>query len=198
MNRGTVDPMTTMQPRSEIHDVIVVGSGAGGATVAHVLTDLGVRVTLLEAGPMLDPYSEFKEHNWPYDFDHRGAGKGASQYFGNNDSKPFGFFTTTSGGWQLEGEPYTVADDTDDFWWFRSRIVGGRTNHYGRMSFRFADYDFKPRERDGLGWNWPISYDDIAPYYDKICEQHQLKFSELMEVGCREAVDHTESIPGIC
>ena len=167
MNRGTVDPMTTMQPRSEIHDVIVVGSGAGGATVAHVLTDLGVRVTLLEAGPMLDPYSEFKEHNWPYDFDHRGAGKGASQYFGNNDSKPFGFFTTTSGGWQLEGEPYTVADDTDDFWWFRSRIVGGRTNHYGRMSFRFADYDFKPRERDGLGWNWPISYDDIAPYYDK-------------------------------
>ena len=47
MNRGTVDPMTTMQPRSEIHDVIVVGSGAGGATVAHVLTDLGVRVTLL-------------------------------------------------------------------------------------------------------------------------------------------------------
>ena len=67
----------------------------------------------------------------------------------------------------IRDRPYTVADDTDDFWWFRSRIVGGRTNHYGRMSFRFADYDFKPRERDGHGWNWPISYDDIAPYYDK-------------------------------
>jgi choline dehydrogenase-like flavoprotein len=51
--------------------------------------------------------------------------------------------------------------------WFRSRVVGGRTNHYGRMSFRFSQMDLKPYDRDGLGWNWPIDYDDIAPYYDK-------------------------------
>ncbi len=157
--------MPTLQSRAEVHDVVVVGSGAGGATVAHVLTDLGIRVTLLEAGPMLDPYEEFKEHGWPYDFDHRGAEEGGARYFGTG--KPFGFFSTTSGGWELEGEPYTVADDTDDFWWFRSRIVGGRTNHYGRMSFRFSDYDFTPRDRDGLGWNWPIDYEDVSPYYDK-------------------------------
>ena len=157
--------MPTVQPRAEIHDVVVIGSGAGGATVAHVLTGLGIRVTLLEAGPMLDPYAEFKEHQWPYDFDHRGAEDGGRRYFGTG--KPFGFFSTTSGGWELEGEPYTVADDTADFWWFRSRIVGGRTNHYGRMSFRFSDYDFKPYDRDGLGFNWPIDYDDVAPYYDK-------------------------------
>ena len=157
--------MPSVQSRTEVHDVVVIGSGAGGATVAHVLTGLGIRVTLLEAGPMLDPLAEFKEHRWPYDYDHRGAGEGGRRYFGGG--KPFGFFTTTSGGWELDGEPYTVADDTDDFWWFRSRIIGGRTNHYGRISLRFSDYDFKPRDRDGIGWNWPIAYEDLAPYYDR-------------------------------
>jgi choline dehydrogenase-like flavoprotein len=157
--------MPSVQPRTDVHDVVVIGSGAGGATVAHVLTDLGIRVTLLEAGPMLDPLEEFKEHRWPYDYDHRGAEQGGRRYFGGG--KPFGFFTTTSGGWELDGEPYTVGDGTEDFWWFRSRIVGGRTNHYGRISLRFSDYDFNPRDRDGLGWNWPIAYDDLAPYYDK-------------------------------
>ena len=157
--------MPSVQSRTEVHDVVVIGSGAGGATVAHVLTGLGIRVTLLEAGPMLDPLAEFKEHRWPYDYDHRGAEQGGRRYFGGG--KPFGFFTTTSGGWELDGEPYTVADDTDDFWWFRSRIVGGRTNHDGRISLRFSDYDFKPRDRDGIGWNWPIAYEDLAPYYDR-------------------------------
>ena len=157
--------MPSLQPRARTHDVVVIGSGAGGATAAHVLTGLGIRVTLLEAGPMLDPLAEFKEHRWPYDYDHRGAGEDGRRYFGGG--KPFGFFTTTSGGWELDGEPYTVADDTEDFWWFRSRIVGGRTNHYGRISLRFSDYDFKPRDRDGLGWNWPLEYADLAPWYDK-------------------------------
>ena len=57
--------MASLQAQSETRDVVVIGSGAGGATVAHVLTDLGIRVTVLEAGPMLDPYQDFKEHNWP-------------------------------------------------------------------------------------------------------------------------------------
>src|SRR5207247_339149 len=95
---------------------------------------------------------------------HRGAEEGGAVYFGRG--KAFGYFTTTSGGWQLDGEPYTVGEGSE-FQWFRSRIIGGRTNHYGRMSFRFSDYDFKPYDRDGLGSNWPISYRDIAPYYDK-------------------------------
>jgi polyvinyl alcohol dehydrogenase (cytochrome) len=156
--------VAAIQPTQEIHDVVVVGSGAGGGTVAHVLTGLGLRVTLLEAGPMLDPMRDFKEHQWPHDYDHRGAEVGGRRYFGRGEA--FGFFSTTSGGWELEGEPYTVGDDSE-FQWFRSRIIGGRTNHYGRLTFRFSDYDFKPFDRDGLGVNWPIGYDDIAPYYDK-------------------------------
>ena len=156
--------MAAIQPTPETHDVVVIGSGAGGGTVAHVLTALGVQVTLLEAGPMLDPSRDFKEHQWPYDVDHRGAEAGAKRYFGQGQFG--GYFSAVSGGWALDGEPYTVADGSQ-FQWFRSRVVGGRTNHYGRITLRFSDYDFAPYDRDGLGVNWPISYDDVAPYYDK-------------------------------
>jgi choline dehydrogenase-like flavoprotein len=156
--------MAQIQKSGDVYDAVVVGSGAGGGTAVHVLTAKGMRVALLEAGPMLDVSKEYKEHKWPSDYDHRGADEKGKFYFG--EGKPFGFFSTTSGGWELEGEPYTVAPGSQ-FEWFRSRILGGRTNHYGRMSFRLADYDFQPYSKDGLGTNWPITYDDIAPYYDK-------------------------------
>ncbi|MCP5119518.1 MAG: GMC family oxidoreductase, partial [bacterium] len=94
---------------------------------------------------------------------HRGAGDAAELYFGRQQ---WGFFRAPNGYWDIEGEPYTVGEGSE-FRWFRSRILGGRTNHYGRISLRFADYDFKPYSFDGLGYDWPITYDDIAPYYDK-------------------------------
>ena len=147
---------------STVHDVIVVGSGAGGGTVTKVLADLGVSVLLMEAGPMLN-IGDLKEHMWPYNVPHRGAGPKGEAYSG----RPTGFtYSATYGGAQLPGEPYTVAPGSD-FSWFRSRILGGRTNHYGRVTLRFADYDFKPKTRDGLGFDWPISYEDLSPYYDK-------------------------------
>ena len=147
-----------------VTDVVIIGSGAGGGTVTKVLADLGVSVTLLEAGPMLHPETDFKEHKWPYEYPHRGSGDGGASYFGRG--RPFGFFSAHAGGWELEGEPYTAAEGSK-FMWFRSRIVGGRTNHYGRISLRYADYDLKPYSRDGVGTDWPISYEDIGPYYDK-------------------------------
>jgi choline dehydrogenase-like flavoprotein len=150
--------------RPEVFDAVVVGAGAGGGTTARVLTAKGMKVALIEAGPEIVPSRDYLEHKWPYDFGHRGAEEGGKAYFGQG--KPFGFFTTTSGDWHLEGEPYTTGKGTE-FMWFRSRVVGGRTNHYGRMSFRFSQLDLKPYDRDGLGWNWPIDYADIAPYYDK-------------------------------
>src|ERR1017187_8855079 len=148
-----------------VFDVVVIGSGAGGGTMVQVLTQLGVNVALLEAGPMLNPARDFKEHMWPYQVPHRGAGDDGSFYLGN-DPYSFGYFSASFGGWELHGEPYTVAPGSQ-FRWFRPRMLGGRTNHYGRFSFRFADYDFKPYSRDGLGFDWPISYEDVAPYYDK-------------------------------
>jgi choline dehydrogenase-like flavoprotein len=157
--------MFQVAPRSTVYDVVVIGSGAGGGTATKVLADLGVNVALLEAGPMIDPAKDFKEHMWPYQVPHRGIGDGGLGYFGPTPWD-FGYFTTTSGGWQLPGEPYTVAPG-DKWEWFRSRVVGGRTNHFGRIALRFADYDFAPYSRDGLGTDWPITYDELAPYYDK-------------------------------
>lgn len=155
-------PQVIRSPK--VHDVVVIGSGAGGGTVTKVLADMGVKVTLMEAGPMLNPAKDYKEHMWPFQVPHRGAGDDARFYFGN--PYPFGYFLAPNGYWQIPGEPYTTGPDSK-FMWFRSRILGGRTNHYGRITLRFADYDFKPYSTDGLGDDWPITYDDIAPYYDK-------------------------------
>jgi len=152
-----------MQTRESIHDVVVIGSGAGGGTVVHTLTKLAVKVLLLEAGGPLNPAKDFKEHLMPWQVPHRGAGEDGRYYFGG---MKYGFFEAPNGYWDIPGEPYTVAPDSK-FQWFRSRIIGGRTNHFGRISLRFSDYDFKPRSTDGLGDDWPISYEDVAPYYDK-------------------------------
>ncbi len=95
---------------------------------------------------------------WPYNAPHRAAGSKA---------KPFGYFdATTLGGWEVPGEPYINAPGSNWMWW-RARMLGGRTNHYGRISLRMGPYDFKPYSRDGKGFDWPISYEDLAPYYDK-------------------------------
>ena len=157
--------MFQAQRSPEVHDVVVIGSGAGGGTTVKVLTDMGMNVTLIEAGPMLNPAKDFKEHMWPWEVDHRGVGPNAENYFGK-DIYPFGYFLAPNGYWNIPGEPFTVAEGSD-FKWFRSRILGGRTNHYGRISLRFADYDFKPYSFDGLGNDWPLTYDEMAPYYDK-------------------------------
>ena len=154
-----------VQRSSPVYDVVVIGSGAGGGTAVQVLTQLGVNVALLEAGPMLNPAKDFKEHQWPSQYDHRGGLDGGM--YDTTNYKPFSFWSAPNGYWNIDGEPYTVAPGSE-FRWFRSRILGGRTNHYGRITLRFSDYDFKPYSTDGLGTDWPISYEDVVPYYEKV------------------------------
>lgn len=141
-------------------DVLIVGSGAGGGMAAHQLTKAGAKVCMLEAGGYYDPadpkYITQLKNPW------ESARRGASSKFRN-----FGDFDAAWGGWQLEGEPYTQKDGSK-FNWFRSRMLGGRTNHWGRISLRFGPKDFKRKDIDGLGENWPISYEDVAPYYDEV------------------------------
>jgi choline dehydrogenase-like flavoprotein len=146
------------QPKRLLYDVAIVGSGAGGGMAAHVLTKAGARVVMLEAGGWWDNARDSKMFMWPWMTPRRGAG---------TKERPFGEFDACIGGWDIDGEPFTRAEGTRFDWW-RARMLGGRTNHWGRISLRFGPDDFKPKSRDGLGDDWPISYDDIAPYYDKV------------------------------
>ena len=139
-------------------DVCIVGSGAGGGMAAYVLTQAGARVVLLEAGPEWYSTRDAAMLQPSYSTVRRGAG---------STRKPFGEFDGCIGGWEIEGEPYTRAEGTRFDWW-RARMLGGRTNHWGRISLRFGPDDFKGKSRDGLGDDWPIAYDDLAPYYDRV------------------------------
>jgi choline dehydrogenase-like flavoprotein len=154
--------MQLLNIRKKVYDVCIIGSGAGGGTAAKVLTEGGLDVVMLEAGPRLDPDKDFKEHVWPYQLAHRGAGVGARarEGFVNEFLAPNGF-------WEIEGEPYTTAPGSS-FRWFRSRIEGGRTNHWGRIALRFGQADFRAHSTDGMGDDWPITYEELAPYYDKV------------------------------
>lgn len=142
------------------YDVIIVGSGAGGGMAAYELTKAGARVCLLEAGQHYDPADPkyITQLKWPWQSPRRGA---------STRFRPFGDFDAAYGGWDIEGEPYTTAPGTK-FAWFRSRMLGGRTNHWGRISLRFGPDDFRRKSIDGLGEDWPISYEEVKPFYDEI------------------------------
>lgn len=144
------------QPKK--YDAIVVGSGAGGGMAAYTLANAGMNVCLLEAGPFYDPakHSSQLKPSWA------SPRRGASTKF-----RPFGDFDGCFWGWNIDGEPFTHAPG-DKWEWWRARMLGGRTNHWGRISLRFGPKDFKRRSIDGLGDDWPIGYDDVKPYYDKV------------------------------
>jgi choline dehydrogenase-like flavoprotein len=173
------------QVHQTLYDAIVIGSGAGGGMSAYILATAGLKVLMLEAGRAYDPVTETPMFNLPKDAPLRGAG---------TPDKPFGYYdATVDGGWSVPGEPYSQGSDDPDreFRWWRARMLGGRTNHWGRISLRMGEYDFKPYSRDGLGFDWPISYADLAPYYDK---------TELLigVYGSNEGLENTpDSPPGV-
>jgi choline dehydrogenase-like flavoprotein len=151
--------MFQIKEQPAVFDVCIVGSGAGGGMAAYQLAKAGAKVALLEAGGYFDPADPkyITQLKWPYESPRRGA----------SNHRPFGDFDAAWGGWEIEGEPYTRKNGTE-FDWFRSRMLGGRTNHWGRISLRFGPKDFKRKSIDGLGDDWPIGYEDVKPYYDEV------------------------------
>ena len=107
---------------SEVYDVIIVGSGAGGGMATKQLADAGLNVAVVEAGPFFDPADPvtMTQLKWPYESPRRGAGT----------DRAFGGWDMSYGDWEVEGEPYTQEEGTNFRWW-RSRMLGGRTNHWG-------------------------------------------------------------------
>ena len=190
-------PLITSSKTKPAYDVIIVGSGAAGGQSAYVLALSGAKVLMLEAGRNYDPVSETPMLNTHAQAPLRGAGTA---------DKPFGFYdATVNGGWKVPNEPYLVkrsrhgpgwfeATDNElsttdqNFMWWRPRMLGGRTNHWGRIALRMGPYDFKPRSRDGLGIDWPFRYEDLAPYYDRV--------ESLIGVfGSNEGLENTPNSP---
>ena len=146
----------------EKFDVVIVGSGACGGWAAMALTQAGMKVLLLEAGSPIEPAKEFR-HTWPYELPFRGQGKPGvmRKYFSGSTEYNYKIMIDD------RENPYTTPADKP-FRWSRSRVLGGRTLHWSRASGRMSDLEFKAASRDGYGDDWPISYADISPYYDRV------------------------------
>lgn len=145
---------------NQTFDAIVVGSGACGGWAAMQLTQAGMNVLLLEAGSPVNVAKDF-HHHYLFDLDYRGAGKPGLLRRYQGTERNYRIMIDNS------ENPYTTAPETV-YRWSRSRVLGGRTLHWARASDRMADYEFKAASRDGYGMDWPITYADLSPYYDRV------------------------------
>ena len=158
-----------MPARHKTYDVLIVGSGASGGWVAKEVAERGLSVLMLEAGPPRVPTRDFTEHVWPYQLKFRGFGD-HQRLLQNQpvqrlcyacDEYSHQFFVND------HENPYTFPADKP-FMWIRGRQVGGKTFCWARESYRYSDNEFKAASRDGYGEDWPISYRELAPYYDRV------------------------------
>jgi choline dehydrogenase-like flavoprotein len=170
---------------TKTYDAVIVGSGAAGGMAAHVLTTHGMKVLLLEAGKKLPIERELKSMEWPYEHPRRGGLPPDSHALTHNEytirKPPYArgmpnkhVYSYVEGWGGADYSKNIVVDEKDhpytgtNYAWVRARCLGGKTNIWGRLALRLSDYDFKAASRDGYGEDWPISYADIAPYYDKV------------------------------
>jgi choline dehydrogenase-like flavoprotein len=149
-------------------DVIVVGSGMTGGWAAKELAEQGFKVLVLERGKNIER-SDYKDRLAPWTWEDLGRvaedevkedyAIQSSCYAFSNQNKDF---------WVKDSEhPYTTPDDKP-FNWIRGYHLGGRSLMWGRQSYRLGAQDFEENKRDGHGVDWPVRYDDIAPWYDHV------------------------------
>jgi choline dehydrogenase-like flavoprotein len=143
------------------YDVLIIGSGASGGMAARTLTQKGVRCLMLDAGPPVD-FDKDRSLRPVYDLPYRGFGQpGRFPHVTQADE-------FNANVWADEKDnPYTY-DPADPYYWVRIRLIGGKTLMWGRASWRLSNFEFGGKDHDGFGENWPIRYQDLAPYYDQI------------------------------
>ncbi len=151
--------------QQKVYDTIIIGSGASGGMAAKELTQRGLEVLVLEAGPPVNPQKDISQHLFPFQDMYRGFGppnwRAREQWMQDTAGHYSRHFYVKD-----SEHPYTT-DPGKPFLWVRARIVGGKTLHWGRLSWRLSDLDFKAATHDGFDADWPIDYQEIAPYYDK-------------------------------
>src|SRR6478735_7847180 len=168
------------------YDAVIVGSGAAGGMAAYALTERGLDVLLIEAGKKIDTTQVLHSMEWPYDHPRRGDmpskfhALSRNEYnirqppYANGLGKYEKVFSYVQGWGGSDYSTSIVVNEKDhpytgtNYAWVRARCLGGKTNIWGRLALRLSDYDFKAKSHDGYGEDWPISYADIAPYYDKV------------------------------
>ncbi|MBI1358380.1 MAG: GMC family oxidoreductase [Acidobacteria bacterium] len=158
--------MLQVVSKGEVFDAVVVGSGATGGWAAKELTEAGLKVCLLEAGPKVTE-ADFTEHAQPYDERYRFMHPTLSPRqpiqrlcYACRESNKSWFVDDVD-------NPYTFQKDRP-FHWIRMRVLGGRSLSWGRQSYRLSDLDFKAASHDGFGVDWPISLKEVEPYYEKV------------------------------
>ena len=167
------------------YDAVIVGSGAAGGMAAHVLTSHGLKVLLLEAGKNQDTGKILHSMQWPYDHPRRGRMPPDHHALTTNEytirqppyaeGSPFPkVMSYIQGGSGSDYSKTLLVNEKEHpytgsrYAWVRARTLGGKTTIWGRLALRLSDYDFKAKSHDGYGEDWPISYADIAPYYDRV------------------------------
>src|SRR5437016_9758317 len=152
------------------YDAIIVGSGITGGWAAKELTEKGLNTLVLEAGRTIVPERDYVEHVPIYDLKYRGWDDRAErqrtqpiqrEVYYACDEYSHKFFVNDV------DNPYS-SDPGKHFSWIRGRQVGGRSIIWGRQSYRWSDLDFEANLRDGIAADWPIRYQDIAPWYDYV------------------------------
>lgn len=164
----TANPLRDLGTKSTPADVVIVGAGATGGWAAKRLTEAGLRVVLLDAGRPFGP-EDFREHVPAYSLPLRARTKAVIAR--TQPQQAAGYpCTEWNADWFVNDgdEPYTTPPGQPFPWVGRMRIVGGRTHVWGRQSYRYSDLDFRAASRDGFGIDWPLSYADLAPYYDQV------------------------------
>jgi glucoside 3-dehydrogenase (cytochrome c) catalytic subunit len=155
---------------NEIYDALVVGSGASGGWAAKKLSEAGMKVAILDAG-RVQTDANFTEHMPQFNLKYRSM---ASELIRRTRPVQKDCYACTEYNYDWFcndlDEPYTTTEAMPFSWQGRMRVTGGRTNVWGRLSLRLSDLDFKAASQDGYGQDWPLSYQDLAPYYDEVEE----------------------------
>ena len=157
-------------PRRVEYDAIVVGSGITGGLAAKELCEKGLKTLVLERGPHVEHGRDYVgEHKAPWElpFNGRGDRKEYEEDYAIQ-SLCYAFGPASRQFFVNDREHVYRCDDDKEFRWIRGYHLGGRSLTWGRQCYRWSDIDFEANARDGYGVDWPIRYEDIAPWYDYV------------------------------